>query len=125
MCRQRCADRAPAIKAAHRRGIGIGNGFVFGGARFQLLELQLQLVEQAAALGGGPEPLAPQLGDQQLQMRHHRLGPRCPGFGLLPRRALGHQRRLQRVNLVRQKLGRRHEAIVARALIARLASPQR
>ena len=42
-------------------------GLVLGGARFQLLELQLHLVEQlAAALGGCAVQLALQLGDQQL-----------------------------------------------------------
>ena len=41
----------------------------------EFLELQLQLVKQlAAAFGGGAEAVVPHLGDQQLQMRDHRLG---------------------------------------------------
>ena len=49
-------------------------------------------------------------------MRHHRLGAGGAGLGLLPRRALGGQRRLQRGDLVGQVLGRgRHGPIVARA----------
>ena len=114
-------------KAAHRPVIRRGGLYgcsVFGGVRFQLLELQLQLIEQPAALGRGPKPLSPQLRDQQLQMRHHRLGARRSGFGLLPRRALGHQHRFQRIDVVGEGLGRRHKAIVARASIARLASAQ-
>ena len=38
----------------------------------------------APALGRLPEAVALHLGDQQLQMRDHRLGARGPGFGLLP-----------------------------------------
>ena len=59
------------------------------------LELQFQLVEQlAAALGGLPELLAPQLGDQQLVVGDHRLGAGGARLGLLPCLPLGGQRRL-------------------------------
>jgi hypothetical protein len=65
-------------------GLGLGGEFVFGRARLQLFELQLELVEQlAAALGRWPEALAPQLGDDQLQMRDHGLGAGGAGFRLL------------------------------------------
>ena len=75
-----------AAGLARRR---FGGRLVLGGGGLQLLELQLQLVEQpAAALGRWPEPLAPQLGDHQLQMRDHRLGAGRPGLGLpAPHRA--------------------------------------
>jgi hypothetical protein len=47
----------------------------------ELLELQLELVEQlATALCGLPKALASQFGDDQLQMRVHRLGTRGAGF---------------------------------------------
>jgi hypothetical protein len=68
------------------------------------------LVEQTlAALGRLPKPVALHLGDQQLQMRHHGLGTRGPSLGLLPRRAFGGERRLQRIDLV----WRRHGEIIA------------
>jgi hypothetical protein len=61
-----------------------------------------------------PVLIPPQLGDQQLQVRHHRLGAAGARLSLLPRRALGGQRYLQRGDLVGQVLGRaRHGPIVA------------
>ena len=77
-----------AGEAAHDGSIltgpGRGGEFVFGGARLQLFEAQLELVEQlAAALGRWPEALARQFGDDQLQMRDHGLGTRGAGFRLL------------------------------------------
>jgi len=61
------------------------------------------------AFGGLPEPVALHLGDQQLQMRHHRLGAGRPRLGLLPRRALGNQRSLQCVDVVGNRFGYCHE----------------
>ena len=52
-----------------------------------------------------PYLLAPQLGDQQLVMGHHRLGAGGARLGLLPCRALGGQCRRQRV----YRCGCRHE----------------
>ena len=97
----------------YRRRIRLGRRSgdrVFGGTGFQLLELQFQLVEQlAAALGRLPKPLALHLGDQQLEIGHHRLGTGRTGLCLLPCRALGSQCRLQRGNVVGQRFGRRHK----------------
>ena len=60
-----------------------------GGVGLQVLELQLELVEHlAAALGRAAVLLTAQLGDQQLQMRDHRLRARDPSLGLAPRLAL-------------------------------------
>jgi hypothetical protein len=89
--------------------------FVLSRRRGRFLKLQLQLVEQlAAALGGLPVLLAPQLGDQQFQVRHHRLGAAGARLRFLARRALGGQRRLQRGDLLGQVLGRAgHGPIVA------------
>ena len=50
----------------------------------------------ATAFGGLPEALALHLGDHELQMRHQGFGAGGPGLRLLPRRALGRERRLQR-----------------------------
>jgi len=101
-----------AGEADHRRGIGWlsgGFGFGLGRARLQFLELQFQLVDQlAATFGGLPVLLALQLGDQQLVMGDHRLGAGRAHLGLLPCRALGGKRRLQRGDILGKRLGRRH-----------------
>jgi hypothetical protein len=104
--RQRRAHRLLASEADNRCGAGRHRDrFGFGRACLQLLELQLQLVEQALpAFGGLPEPVALHLGDQELEMRHHRLGAGSAGLGLLPCHTLGGERRLQRVDLVRHRL---------------------
>ena len=47
----------------------------------------------------------PQLGDQQLQMRHHRLGAGGAGFRLAARQLLGRKRGAQRVDVVGQGVG--------------------
>ena len=111
MRRQRPPHRLAAGDAGHGglrrgRGGGFGGTGVLGGGRLQLLELQLQLVEQPApVLRGRPEPLALQLGDHQLQMRDHRLGAGRPRLGLAACRALGQQRRLQRLQVVGNGVG--------------------
>jgi len=129
MCRQRRTYRLLPGEADDRRGVGRHrDGFVLGRARLQLLELQLHLVEQALpAFGRLAEPFALHLGDQELQVRHHRLGARSTRFSLLSRGALSGERRLQRVNLVRYRIGCRHGPIVSctcnpqRGLRARLS----
>src|SRR5512147_2287598 len=91
-----------------RGGLGrqLGGTGVLGGGRLQLFELQFQLVEQPAPmLRGRPEPIALQLGDQELQMRHHRLGAGSPRLGLPSRRALGKERRFQRLEVVGNGIG--------------------
>jgi len=101
---------------------GLGNGafrgqLIFGGARFQLLELQRQLIDEPLrSLRAGTVELALQLGDPQLLMRNQgqvfrRLGPCHRQFccaGIAFRHDLSHlrafdcQRRLQRINILRQ-----------------------
>ena len=102
MGRQRRAHRPLAGEADDRgRGGGDDGSFVLGRTRLQLLELQLHLIEQALpAFGGLPKPVALHLGDQELQMRHHRLGAGSAGLGLLAGRALARERCFQRVDLV-------------------------
>ena len=54
-------------------------GLVFAGRRFQLFELQLQLVEQvAAAFRALTELFAPKFGDLELEMLDHHLGTHGP-----------------------------------------------
>ena len=81
-------------------GGSFGSQRIFRRRRFQLLELELQLIEMAGALGGLTEPVALVLGDRQLEMGDHRLRARHPGLGQLARRALGRERRLQRFDVV-------------------------
>jgi hypothetical protein len=104
---QRGAHRLFAGEARHDRPILAGGGdFVFAGARLQLLELQLELVEElGAALGRRPEALAPQFGDDQFEMGHHGLGPSGPGLGLPAGLALGNQCRLERLDPVGENVG--------------------
>ena len=107
MRRQRAAHRLAPGEASDRALARIGRRIIGGsGACFQFLELQLQLVEQPAPLlRRRPEPFALQLGDQQLQMRDHRFGARCPRLGFDARRALGEKRRFQRRDVVGTGLG--------------------
>jgi hypothetical protein len=105
--RQRGAHRLFAGEARHDRPVLAGGGeFVFAGARLQLLELQLELIEElGAALGRWPEALAPQFGDDQFEMCHHGLGPSGPGVSLLVGLALGNQCRLERLDPVGENVG--------------------
>ena len=109
MRRQRRAHRLGAHERTHGRLVRCrmgGGRFVLGCGGLEFLELHLQLVEQlAAALGGGAEAVTLHLGDQQLQMRDHRLGTRGAGLELTPRGTLGEQRRLQRVDVVGKRVG--------------------
>ena len=93
MCRQRSANRLGASEWAHgrlvRRRVG-GGCFILGRGGLEFLELHLQLVEQlAAAFGRSAEAVTLHFGDQQLQMRDHRLGARGAGFRLAARLLLG------------------------------------
>ena len=82
-----------------------GGRFVLGRGGLEFLELHLQLVEQlAATLRRGAEPVALHLGDQQLQVRDHRLGAGGAGLELAPRGTLGEQRCLQRVDVVGERI---------------------
>ena len=54
-------------------------GRVLARSSDEFAEFQLELVDQlAAALGRGAEAVMLELGDQQLEMRHHRLGWPAP-----------------------------------------------
>ena len=90
----------------HRGGLAGGRGdrrLSDGGLGLQVLELHLQLVEQfAATFRGGTEAVALQLGDQQLQVRHHRLGTGGTRFGHLACRAFRQQRGLQLLDILGQ-----------------------
>ena len=90
--RQRAAHGATAGETTDLAAGPLGGSFVLAGRGLQLLQLQFQLVQQlAAALGGGAEALVAQLGDQQLQVHHHRLRPRGPRLGLAAGELLGRQ----------------------------------
>jgi hypothetical protein len=79
------------------------HGLGFGSGGLQIFELQLQLVEHfRAPFCGDTELLSLQLGDQQLQMGHHRLGAGRTRFRLPPRGTFRQQRRLQCINVVWQ-----------------------
>ena len=74
-------------------GRGLRLRGVLAGGGHQFAELELQLIEQpAAALGGGAVLVALEPGDQQLEVRHHRLGAGGARLGLAPGQLLGHER---------------------------------
>lgn len=78
--------RRLALEAADAGGLlggGLGDKGVLAGVGFELLELQLHLVEQAAgAFGTGAVLLALQLGDLQLQMRDQCVSGALAGKGV-------------------------------------------
>ena len=78
---------------------------------FQFLELQFQLVEHlAAALGGLAILVAPQLGDDQLEVRDHRRGARGASFGGSQFLALVQDQRVGLGEVGRQRRRRVHTA---------------
>jgi hypothetical protein len=56
-------------------------------------------------LGRRPKALAPQFGDDQLEMRDHSLGASGASLGLLAGLALGDQRRCERLDPVGENVG--------------------
>ena len=89
---QRAANRLRAGEGTHGRLIGrrVGGHFILGRGGLEFLELHLQLIEQlAAAFGRGAETIALHFGDQQLQMRDHRLGAGGAGFRFATRLLFG------------------------------------
>ena len=107
MGRQGRAHRLAAGRAVGAAGAAllVGGllrlGGILAGGGDQLAELELQLVDQlAAALGGGAVLVALEPGDQQLEMRHHRLGAGGTRLGLAPRQLLGRERGAQRGDVV-------------------------
>jgi hypothetical protein len=109
MCRQRRTYRLLPLEALDRDrsslpGGGYGGQRILGRRRLQLLQLEFQLIEMVGTLGRLPEPVAFILGDHQLEMGDHCFGTRHPRLGQLARRALGRERRLQRVDVVRNRI---------------------
>ena len=119
MLGERLARRALAGEGRNLGGPGrrtLGGELILGGRGFQLLELQLELVEQpGAALGALAEAIAPELLDLQLEMGDQRLvvgglGPqggrfRCHRDQLL---LACQQQPLQALGIVRQGIDRCH-----------------
>jgi len=110
---ERLPCRAPAFESSDRGGLGcrfLGDQVVFGRIGLELFELQLHLIEQAAAaFGAGVILLALELCDLQLEMGNQRLDGALVGHGvgelglcfvsLLER---GNQQRLERFDIVRK-----------------------
>lgn len=94
--RQRPARRLTAREWRHRNLVGCGHlrrGLGLRGVLFQILELQLELVQQCAALRGLSELLVPQLPDREFELLDQqclRLGIRLGGQA---GRSLGAQHR--------------------------------
>ena len=100
-------------------------GGILAGGGDQLAELELQLVDQlAATLGGGAVLVALEPGDQQLEMRHHRLGAGGTRLGLAPRQLLGRERGAQRGDVVEQVVRRGCHAEDGITAAARQVAPK-
>jgi hypothetical protein len=118
LARQVLGERLPdgplALEGSDVVGPGcrfLGDQIVLGGVGLEIFELQLHLVEQAAAaFGAGAILLAPELGDLQLEVGDQGLDGALTGMGVgqawpLPRRLFaGHRRhqRLERFDIVRK-----------------------
>ena len=93
-------------------------GGVLAGGGHQLTELELQLIDQlAAALGGGAVLVMLEPGDQQLEVRDHRLGAGGACLGLAPRQTLGREFRLQRGDSIGQAVRRGRHAVMGSHLL--------
>jgi hypothetical protein len=112
MLRERFARRPLARERRHGRRLGggpLGGELVLGGRRFQLLQLQFQLIDEArGALRALAEALAVELLDLELQMRDQCLVGRQlrPGGGGL--RLCHDQRRFERIDIVGKGIRRQH-----------------
>ncbi len=115
LARQVLGERLPcgplALEGGDRGGLSrslLGYQIVFRRVSLELLELELHLIEQAAAtLGAGAIQLALQLGDLQLEMGDQRLDSALAGhgagkLGLGLASLTGHRRhqRLERFDIV-------------------------
>jgi hypothetical protein len=70
----------------------------------QIGQLKLELVEQRATFRGLPEPLVPHLPDRVLELLDQQRAVRRLALCHHPRRALGNQHRLQRRNIIGQRI---------------------
>jgi hypothetical protein len=104
LTRQMVGQGRPGRLTARRRALGrlvlargvLRLGGVLAGGGDEFAEFQLELVDQlAAALRRGAETVMLELGDEQLEMRHHRLGADGTRLGLLPRQLRGRERGAQ------------------------------
>jgi len=106
MLGQRRADRLAAGKRLDRRCLCCRGRGDLARRCLQFLELQFHLVKQlAAAFRRGAEAVVLELGDQQSQVRHHRLGAGGPRLGFTPRQLFGRERRAERSDVLRNRLG--------------------
>ena len=75
-----------ALEGSDRGGLGcrfLGDEIIFGRVSLELFELQLHLIEQAAAaLGAGAILLVLQLGDLQREVGDQRLDGALAGMGV-------------------------------------------
>jgi len=125
LARQMIGERLPcgalALEGGDRGGLGcrfLSDQIVFGSVGLELFELQLHLIEQAAAaFGAGAVLLALQLGYLQLEVSDQRLDGALVGHGvgelgrgssgvllsLLGSAGHGRHQRLERIDIVRKR----------------------
>lgn len=116
MIGERLPRRPLTLEGDDCGGLGcrfLGDQIVFGGVGLELFELELHLVEEAAAaLGAGAILLTLELGDLQLEVSDQGLDGALVGqgvgeLGLCVISLAGHRRhqRLERFNVVRKGRG--------------------
>jgi len=113
MRRERLARGLPASERANRRGCRrlLGRKLVLAVRGFQLLELELHLVEQARfALIARSEQAALELLDDQLLMGDQGLRARCLGARLRKLGLARLQQPLQHLDVIGERISRAHRA---------------
>jgi hypothetical protein len=115
MRRQRPPRRLLAREAADRhlrdRRSQLGRRHGLAGILFQGGQLQFKLLEQRAPLRRLPVTLVPQLGDEELELLDLQRPRARLRFRAHARRTLGKQHRLQRLDVVGQRISHvRHAA---------------
>jgi hypothetical protein len=114
MRRERLACRLLARKGAYRRrraGRPLGRQLVLGAGRFQLLQLQLHLIDQPSpALAARPVKLAPHLLDRQAKMRDQSLRTRCLGTYARKLGIARYEQTLQRLDIIGGRITVAHQA---------------
>src|SRR5882757_9060267 len=110
---QRTAYRLRAGEGTHGRLIWrrVGSHFILGRGGLEFLELHLQLVKQfAAAFSRSAETIALHFGDQQLQMRDHRLRAGGTGLRFATRLLFGGERRAKCFGIGGNRIGHRNDS---------------
>src|SRR5262245_24069544 len=112
LLRQGPARRLPPLERRHlypvaRRGHP-GCRLRLRGILLQIGQLKLELIQQCAAFRGLAEPLVPQLPDRVFELLDQQRAVLRFTFRSEARRTLGNEHRLQRLDIIRQRISGAH-----------------